>query len=59
MRAIARGLIRRARDGDNDSVRLLFSYVLGRPLEADILERVESLERELAPRDDGDERKTA
>ncbi len=47
MRAIARALVRRARDGDTESVRLLWSYTLGRPLEPDIVDRLEALERRL------------
>lgn len=46
MRAIARTLIRRARDGDVFAVRILFGYVLGRPMEFDVLERVEALEQQ-------------
>lgn len=44
VRAIARTLIRRARDGDTFATRILFGYVFGRPLEFDVLERVEALE---------------
>ncbi len=44
VRAIVETLIRRARDGDAVAVRVLFGYVLGRPVEHDILERIDALE---------------
>lgn len=47
VRAIVRALLRQARDGDTDAARLLLSYTLGRPMEPDILERLERLESEL------------
>lgn len=47
VRAIARALIRRARDGDTLATRILFGYVLGRPVEYDVLTRIEALEAEL------------
>ena len=47
VRAIAQALVQQARGGDTLATRILFSYVLGRPLEFDVLERLESLEREL------------
>jgi len=47
MRAIAQALIRRARDGDTLATRILFGYLLGRPIEFDVLERIEALERQL------------
>ena len=44
MRSIALELVDKAKDGNLAAARLLFDRVLGRPLEADILERIEALE---------------
>ncbi len=44
MRAVARKLVELARGGDTVAARLLLDRVLGRPLESDILDRVEELE---------------
>lgn len=43
--AIVRALVARAKDGDTLAAREILNRTLGRPLEADILERVEALER--------------
>jgi hypothetical protein len=48
MRDIARGLIARAKRGDTAAAQLLFRHILGRPLEFDILERIERLEADAA-----------
>ncbi|MFC2081923.1 hypothetical protein ACFLSF_02290 [Candidatus Bipolaricaulota bacterium] len=44
IRAIVAKLVDQARDGDIAAARVLFTRVFGRPLEADILERIEALE---------------
>jgi len=47
---VVAALVRSAKDGDVQATKELFSRVLGRPLEADLLERLEALEdREHAP----------
>jgi hypothetical protein len=46
--AIGKVLIRQARGGNLDAARVLFDRVLGKPLEADLLERLEHLELEVA-----------
>lgn len=48
VREIAETLIRLAKSGDTIAARILFDRVLGKPLEADILARVEELEDVLA-----------
>lgn len=48
MRAIVAALIEKAKTGDVIAARVLFDRVLGKPLEHDILERVERLEEALA-----------
>lgn len=47
MQKVADALLRLAENGDTDAARLLLSYTLGRPMEPDILERLERLENEL------------
>ena len=44
VREIVERLVRLAKEGDTVAVRELFLRTLGRPLEPDILERLESLE---------------
>lgn len=44
IRRIADALVKRAADGDPGSIKLLFAYVLGRPVEHDVFARLESLE---------------
>ena len=44
VRQIVERLVRLAKDGDTVAIRELFLRTLGRPLEPDILERLESLE---------------
>ena len=46
MRAIVAKLIEQARAGDIAAARTLFDRTLGRPLEADLLARIEALEEE-------------
>ncbi len=43
--AIVRSLVQAARSGDVAAAKLVFERVLGRPLEADILDRLEALEQ--------------
>ena len=45
--AVARALVRQTRQGDVASIRELLSRTLGKPVEADLLERMEALERTL------------
>lgn len=45
--AIVRSLVQAARSGDVAAAKLVFERVLGRPLEADILDRLEALEQAL------------
>jgi hypothetical protein len=45
--AIARTLVQAARSGDVAAAKIVFERTLGRPLEADILERLERLEEAL------------
>jgi len=45
--AIAKMLVRAARGGDVAAAKVVFERTLGRPLEADILERLEKLEQAL------------
>lgn len=47
MKAITRGLVDRAKGGDVEALRVLLPYLLGRPIEADLLERIETLEQRL------------
>jgi len=44
IRAVVEALVKKARKGDVTAARVLFDRVLGKPLEADILERIEALE---------------
>lgn len=48
MAAIARKLVELARDGDTIAARILFDRLLGKPLEADLIARIEELEDALA-----------
>ncbi len=45
--AIVRSLVQAARSGDVAAAKIVFERTLGRPLEADILERLEKLEQAL------------
>jgi len=45
MKAIARVLVEQAKSGDIAAVRELLMRVLGRPLEADILDRLDRLDK--------------
>lgn len=45
MRQIVAALVEKAKGGSIQAARVLFDRVLGQPLAADILERVEQLER--------------
>ena len=47
---IVRALLGRAKQGDVAAAKLLLSYTLGKPLEADVLERIERLEALLEER---------
>ncbi|TWT41098.1 hypothetical protein RAS1_37900 [Phycisphaerae bacterium RAS1] len=51
IRAIAKGLVAKAREGDTLAARVLLGYTLGRPVEADLIERLESLEARAAALD--------
>jgi uncharacterized membrane-anchored protein len=48
VQAIVAKLIAMARAGDIAAARTLFDRTLGRPLEADIIARIEALEEEIA-----------
>jgi len=48
MRAIISALIEKAKAGDVHAASVLFERVLGKPLEIDIIERIESLEAQLS-----------
>ncbi|MFG0313127.1 MAG: hypothetical protein ACF8LL_02920 [Phycisphaerales bacterium] len=48
MEAVARKLVSMAKEGDVAAIRELLSRTLGKPHEADLLERIESLEERLA-----------
>ena len=45
--AIVEKLVSLARDGDTVAARILFDRVLGRPIEADLIARIEALEEQL------------
>ena len=45
--AIVKRLISEARDGDLTAVKIVFERTLGKPLEADILERIEAIEAQI------------
>jgi hypothetical protein len=47
MREIVRKLVSLAKDGDTIAARILFDRVLGRPIESDLLARIEELEEQL------------
>ena len=47
VRAIIKSLIEQAKGGDVAAAKLLFDRILGRPIELDILERLEALERNM------------
>lgn len=46
---VVSALVRQAKDGDVAATKELLSRVLGRPLEADLLDRLEALERRAEP----------
>jgi hypothetical protein len=46
--AVARALVEKAKAGDVPAIRELLDRILGRPVEADLLERLEALERTAA-----------
>ena len=48
MRAIVAALVDKAKRGDVSAASLLFDRCLGKPLEIDIIERIESLEAQLS-----------
>ena len=48
MRAIVAALVEKAKRGDVSAASLLFDRCLGKPLEADILTRLEALEAQLS-----------
>lgn len=50
MRAVVEALVGAAKQGDVAAAKVLFERVLGRPLEADILERIETLEQAASER---------
>ena len=45
MQDVIRALVDAAKGGDIQAARILFDRILGKPLEADILERIEQLEQ--------------
>ena len=47
IRAVARMLVDRALEGDVGAAKLLFERLLGAPVAADLLERIEELEHRL------------
>jgi hypothetical protein len=47
MREIVRKLVSLAKDGDTVAARILFDRVLGRPVESDLIARIEELEEQL------------
>ena len=47
VKAIIRALLKRARAGDVETARLILSYTLGKPVEFDLLERLETIEKRL------------
>ena len=47
IRAVASALIEKAKSGDIPAVRELFDRTIGKPQEADLIERVEQLEQQL------------
>jgi len=47
MAAIIKSLIDKAKDGDIQAAKIILERTLGQPLQADILERLEQLEKEL------------
>ena len=42
--AIGRAMVKRARGGDLQACKLVLLYTLGRPIEADVIDRIEALE---------------
>ncbi len=44
IKVIIEALVKKAKKGDITAARVLFDRLLGKPLEADILERIEALE---------------
>ena len=47
LRAVASALIEKAKGGDIPAVRELFDRTIGKPQEADLIERIEQLEQQL------------
>jgi len=47
MREVASALVEKAKGGDIAAARVLFDRVLGKPIEADLLARIEALEEHL------------
>jgi ribosomal protein L17 len=46
IRQVVSALIGKAKSGDVHAARILFDRVLGKPIEADLLSRIEALERQ-------------
>ena len=44
MKAVIRQLVRAAKDGESWAVKVLLDRTLGKPLEADLIERIEQME---------------
>ena len=44
MRAVALALVEKAKDGDIAAARVLFDRILGKPVEADLIARLEAIE---------------
>lgn len=51
MRAIITGLIELAKEGNIAAIKEVFERTLGKPIEADLLERFEAIERSLDERE--------
>lgn len=47
---VVNALVGKAKEGDTAAAKILFDRLLGRPLEADILERIEALEKRVEER---------
>ena len=52
MRAVVAALLNKAKDGDVPAVRELLERTLGKPQEADLIERIEKLEQLAKEKDD-------
>lgn len=59
LREVVEKLVRLAKYGDVPSIRLLLDRLLGRPVEADLIERIERLEAALSGKADGTGDQTA